>query len=126
MKIPITLGKKIDNLYELRSERLDAERAIDAMKAKESLLKEAILAHLTSEKAQRASGKLATASANLRVVGKVQDWTAVWNWAREADAPDIFQRRLNNKGWLDRVEDGAKIPGIERDTVIELSITKTS
>jgi hypothetical protein len=124
VKIPKTLGAQIDLLHRLRTERLAEEKRIDAMKADEAELRETILAHLAKERATKASGKLATASAVTKVVGKVADWSAVWEYAKRRDASDLFQRRLNNKAWLDRVELGEKIEGIERETVVELSLTK--
>ena len=124
MKIPKTLGAKIDALYTLREKRLAIERSADVLRAKEAEFKESILAHLTSEKAQRASGKLATCSATVTVVGKAYDWAKIWEYAKKRDASDLFQRRINNKAWLDRVEAGEKILGIERETVLTLSLSK--
>ena len=124
MKIPKTLGAQIDKLYAMRSERLAAEKHVEAMRGDEALLKETILAHLAKERAVKASGKSATASAVTKVVGKVEDWSKVWEFAKSHDAMDLYQRRLNNKAWLDRVEAGERIAGVERETVIELSLTK--
>lgn len=124
VKIPKTLGAQIDKLYALRAERLAVEKQVEAMRADETAMKEAILAHLAKERASKASGKAATASAVTKVVGKVADWTKLWEYAKKRDAFDLFQRRLNNKAWLDRVEGGEKIEGVERETVVELLLTK--
>lgn len=124
MKIPKTLGAQIDKLHTLRTERLAVEKTVEAMKSEESELREVILAHLAKERMAKGSGKLATASAVTKVVGKVEDWNAVWAYAKKRDALDLFQRRLNNKAWLDRLELGEKIEGVNAETVIELSLTK--
>lgn len=124
MKIPKTLGAQIDKLHTLRTERLAVEKTVEVMKSEESELREVILAHLAKERSTKATGKLATASAVTKVVGKVEDWTKVWAFAKANDAFDLYQRRLNNKAWLDRLEGGVKVPGVERETVVELSLTK--
>lgn len=124
LRIPKTLGAQIDKLATLRAERLAAEKRVEAMKSDESALREVILAHLARERMAKGSGKLATASAVTKVVGKVEDWAKVWEFAKANDAPDLFQRRLNNKAWLDRLETGTRVPGVERETVVELSLTK--
>jgi endonuclease IV len=124
MKIPKTLGAQIDKLHTLRTERLAEEKRIEAMKADEASLREVILAHLAQQRMAKGSGKLATASAVTKVVGKVEDWGKVWDYAKSHDAFDLYQRRLNNKAWLDRLEAGEKIAGVERETVVELSLTK--
>ena len=124
MKIPKTLGAQIDKLHTLRTERLAVEKTVEAMKSEESELREVILAHLAKERMAKGSGKLATASAVTKVVGKVEDWAGVWAFAKANDAFDLYQRRLNNKAWLERVEAGEKIAGVTAERVIELSLTK--
>jgi hypothetical protein len=124
VKVPKTLGAQIDKLYALRTERLAVERKAEGMKADEALIREVILGHLARERAVKASGRAATASAITKVVGRVEDWARVWAYAKEHDAMDLYPRRLNNKAWLDRLEAGEKIGGVERELVIELSLTK--
>lgn len=124
MKIPKTLGAKADLLFTLRTERLAEERRIGAMRAQEAELREAILSDLAKQRMTKGSGKFATVSAVTKVVGKVEDWAAVWEFAKKHDAFDLYQRRLNNKAWLDRVEAGERVAGVERETVVELSLTK--
>lgn len=125
-KIPKSLGGQIDTLYRLRSERLEIEREVDRMKKDEQAIREVILAHLVKERATKAAGKLASVSAVTKVIGKVEDWAALWEWARKNDAPEIFQRRINNSAWRERVESGQHVSGVESETVVDLSLNAIS
>lgn len=123
MTIPKTLGGQIDALYKRRLERLALEKKVKAMKAAEGELHEVILKGIAEQRSTAVRGKLATASAVTKVVGKVADWPALYAWIAKHDAFELLQRRLNNAAWLERAE-ASPVPGVTSETVVELSLTK--
>ena len=124
MKPPKTLGGRADALFKMRQARLALEKRVEKMKSGEAALREVILKDLASERATKASGKLATVSAVTKVVGKVGDWSALHAYVAKHGAFELLQRRLNNAAWQERIEAEGDVPGVSAETVVELSLTK--
>ncbi len=118
------LGPWIDQLFEARAERLALERNVEAMKGHEQALRVQILEKLQELAITKASGDRATFSFRPKPVGTVMDWNAVEKWIAKHDAFDLLQRRLHQGAWLERVEAGQAIPGVERNTILDVSVTK--
>ena len=60
VKFPKALGECIDQMYLLRAKRLDAQKAVDALKAEESMYEEHILNTFTKVSLNGAKGDVAT------------------------------------------------------------------
>jgi len=123
MRVPKTLGARIDKLFEMRTARLAAQKAVDAMREEEGVLSGLVLDHLAAERSEKASGKLATASRVMKTVGKVHDWPKFQKYVAEHDAFDLLQRRVNDAAYRDRLELGERVAGIDPENVLTLSLT---
>ena len=122
----LNLGEAIDKLYELRAKRLDAEKAIKAMKSDELALRVTIKRLLDAASLEGGRGQIASTSVNYSIEPAAKDWPAICNFIRENDAFDILQRRLSATAVKDRWESGIIIPGIEKFDTWDLSLTKRS
>lgn len=123
-KFPSKLGACVDLAYTLRAERLEIEKQADEVKAKETALKDHIIATFSKADIDGAKGKVASASISRSVKGNVKDWPGVYKYIEKNDAWDLMERRLNNKAYRDRLEAGEAIPGVESFDVVTLSLTK--
>lgn len=118
------LGGWIDKLYELRGNRIALEKQCEAMKGQEQAYQVQILERLQELAITKASGERATFSFKPQPIGTVTDWGLVEKWAIKNDALDLFQRRLHQSAWLDRVEAGQHVEGVERNSILKVNLTK--
>lgn len=123
-KPPKTLGACIDQAYELRSERLRLQREIDAIGAQETLMKDHIINTFSKTDINGAKGKRASCGIVPKRVPKVMDWNAVYAYILKTKSPELLQRRIHEKAWRERLEDGKAVPGVEAFDVITLSLRK--
>lgn len=121
-----SLGELIDELYTTREDRLAKTKEVDAMKSRESSLKEMILDLLEASGLAKASGSLATCGVTVGEEPMVTDWEKVHSWIRIENRFDLLQRRLSAPAWRDLKSDGVLIPGTEVHTVTNVSLTKAS
>ena len=124
MKFPTKLGACVDKAYALRAERLEIEKQAEEIKKQEAALKDHIIATFSKADIEGAKGKVASASVSRSVKGNVKDWAAVYQYITSHDAFDLMERRLNNKAYRDRLDEGEAVPGVEPFDVITLSLTK--
>lgn len=122
----LDLGTAIDKLYELRAKRLDAEKAIKAMKSDELALRVVIKRLLDAASLEGGRGQIASTSVIHSTEPTAKDWPAIYDFIRENDAFDMLQRRLSATAVKDRWESGIIIPGIEKFDTWDLSLTKRS
>jgi len=120
------LGSAIDALYTQRAERLAAEKIIKGMKTRELELRVHIKNMLDAVSLEMGAGKLATTSIQRSEEPTVVDWPAVYAFIKENDAFDILQRRLSPTAVKDRWDEEILVPGIDKFTTWDLSLTKRS
>jgi hypothetical protein len=124
-KIPTKLGACADLLYTLRTERLKVEAEADALKKKETQLKDHLLAKLGADMAaEGVIGELATVRVLSETIPIVQDWDALAEYIIKHKAVDMLQKRLSGPAVAARWEEGKAIPGVEKFNSKKLSITK--
>ena len=124
-KPPAKLGACADMLYTLRAERLAIEAQAEAIKSKETALKEHLLAKLGPDMAaEGVVGELATVRVLSETIPIVNDWDALGAYIIKNKAVEMLQRRLNTKAVSERWEDGKAVPGVEKLLTKKLSITK--
>lgn len=122
----MSIGEKIDRLYELRAIRLDFSRQVDEMKEKETAMKQEIMDELDAVGLAKATGTKATAGRTCKVQPVVTDWDKVWPYIVAENAYDLVQRRIANLAWKERLDSGVLVPGTEQIDVWDLSLTKST
>lgn len=120
------LGELIDKLYQKRTERLALSKQVDAFKAEESDLRRLIIQRLQDVGLDSGRGLLATASITTDDQASVKDWEAFENYILENKSFDLLQRRVSITAVRARWENSEVVPGVEKVTLSDLSLTKAS
>jgi hypothetical protein len=127
-KFPKTLGACVDMAYNLRAERLEYQKKVEAelavMKKKEDEIEEHILQSFDKSDIEGAKGSVATASVSRMTVPSVKDWPTVFAWIAKKKAWDLMEKRMARVAYRDRMEAGQEIPGVESFVKVSLSLTK--
>jgi hypothetical protein len=119
------LGTQADRIYALRAKRLLLEERVDALKKQETEAKDAIIRELASLKLESATGKHCTVSITKNALPAVKDWSAFHRYIIEHRALDLLEKRASKSACQAVWEAGETLPGVERTTVVSLSITKS-
>ena len=121
----MTIGQKIDTLYNIRAQRLEIEKQVETLKSREAETKQEIIDTLKSLSLEGAKGDVATASITYKIKPNVADWNAVYSFIREKDMFALLQKRITASLWDALREDGILVPGTEEQPVVDLSLTKS-
>lgn len=120
----MSIGKLIDDLYQLRAQRLDIEKQVEGLKSREAETREQIISLLREAGLEAARGEVATASIQYKIKPAVIDWDAVYTYIRNNDMFALLQKRLTTTLWAALQEDGIVVPGTEVQHYQDLSLTK--
>lgn len=123
LKIPKSMGACADLLYDMKQERLAAERVVDAMKNNENILLTHIIDNLPKGDTG-ACGKHHKAVVYTESIPRVEDWDKTYAYIKRHNAFELLQRRLNAAAVKERLEDGKQIPGVGSFSVVKVSLTK--
>ena len=131
MRIPNTLEKQIDKLYELQREvtaaKLTLKESIEArmlQKAEENYerLEQAIIGSHNIEVLKGTVGKHAKLIVGERINYQIGDWESFREYVVKNNAYDLFQRRITVEAVADREADGVTIPGLDKYTNITIKL----
>lgn len=122
----IPLGVLIDGLYEMRAERIELARKVDDMKGQERIRRTEILDRLKAQKAEKSSGKHATASRTVSTTYRAADWKKVYAHIKKTGDFDLLQQRLATTACDARFAAGKKVPGVEAFEIEDLSVSKST
>lgn len=124
VEFPKSLGECIDKMYALRTERLNAQKLVDAMKAEEGLYEEHILTTFTKVALNGAKGNVATAGVKHSTVYNITDWDAFLADVKKKKAWDCLQKRLSTTAVAARFDNNKALAGIEIFQKISLTLNK--
>jgi len=116
------MGQLIDRLAKAREHVRDARAKLEAEEDIFRHLENDVLNALTDARLELASGSLATASITKTLVPTVKDWEKVEKYILKHKAFDLLQRRMSDKAWRLRYEDGEEVPGTTPFTVVRLNL----
>lgn len=122
--IPKSIGRCADMYRDVRELRLTMEKEVEAVKARESQLKEHIINNLSKSDDTGAAGLRFRAQIVMKDVPRATDWSKVHAYIRETGRFDLLQKRLGEKAVTDMWKDHQQIPGVECVHVPDVSITK--
>ena len=125
-QVPSSLPLCADLLYSTRQSRLELQKQVDELSARETALKAHLIATFTSEGADQSgvAGKLANAKLVTKEEPVAQDWELTWKYIAKKKAWDLLQKRLSAPAVKARWENGEQIPGIGHIMVDSISVTK--
>lgn len=127
--IPESVGRTVDLYKEVSILRLAMEKEVEAVKKRETELKESIINRLAKSRGQ--GGDTGAAGLKYRAevkdddVYSVKDWPAFHKWLLTNARLDMLQKRLGEKAMEDFVEQTRTLPpGVELVKVPVISVTK--
>ena len=110
---PKKIGTKIDHLFAMSETISEREHELKELKSKRAELEADIIKHLHTENATDAGGKMGKVSISVTKHANVKDWKKYYEYIHKHKAFDLLQRRVSDKAYFDRIEEGEKIPGVE-------------
>lgn len=123
LRIPKSMGACADLLFDVRQQRLTAQKVVDEFKEQEKLLTDHIIDNLP--KGDRgAIGKHHQVSVYTDAIPRAADWDAIYKFIKRNNAFELLQRRLSDTAVKERWDDGKQIPGVESFNVVKVSLTK--
>ena len=140
--LPQSIGRCADLYSDVRALRLAMEKEVEVVKARETEVREHIIANLSKSQDTGAAGLKYRAQIVLKKMVKVSDWGIFHSWIRKNDRFDMLQKRIAEKAVQDWIDDPANWvqsihpetqqpimvprmpPGCEGITIPDVSITK--
>lgn len=122
--IPSALGRVGDLYAEVRQLRLDMEKDVEVVRARESELREHLIDNLSKSDDTGAVGLTHRVMVRTKTKPKVEDWDAFYDYVSKSGRFDLLQKRIAERAILDMDEAGEIPPGVGRIHVPELSLTK--
>lgn len=118
------IGRAVDKLYSLRSQRLEKQKELDALKDREDIAKQVLLSLYDEAGITSVGGTLAkgTKTEKQRVI--ITDIDVFQDYVKETGAVWLLERRVAQRAALE-VMDDIEIPGLGIMTNYDVSLTKT-
>ena len=115
------LGAIADEWWQVKQERLAADKVAEALKQRENLLQSALIAQCNLQKITGVGGQVVRVGVEKEEQPTVKDWTKFYAYIKANDAFDLLERRAGKGAVKARWEDGITIPGVEKFPVYKLS-----
>ena len=122
LKLPKSLGACADLLYETKQERLAAQKIVDEIKARETIITNHIVDNLPKGDTG-AAGKHHRAQVKTEEIPQVKDWDAFYQFIHKNKAYELLQRRVSTEAAKERLESGKPVPGLGTFTAVKVSLT---
>lgn len=119
-----TIGSKIDQLRELRLERIALEKQAKGLKELEEVLVSEVIDALDKQETTIGAGRTARASIVPEDIYTVDDYDEFYEYIHTNEAAHLLQRRPAQGAIKELFESGEKVPGLKIFTKRKLSITK--
>lgn len=123
-EFPSEIGACIDALYELRAQRLDAQKLVDESKALEKQYEDYILNTFTKMELNGAKGSVATAGISKTTAYQIADWVLFTKYVSDNNAWELMRKQPTSGACAERFANGIEIPGIVALQVIKLTLNK--
>lgn len=122
--MPPSIGLCADLYSEVRELRLAMEKVVATVKARETEIKEHIVQNLSKSEDTGAAGRKYRAQIVKKIVPTLKDWDAFTAFVAKYNRWDMLFKRPADKAVKDAWEAGENVPGIEKFTAVDVSITK--
>lgn len=109
---PPTLGGQIDALNELREKKRKLEAQVKDIEQQYEAVQQVVLVILGEQGADKATGKKATASISVSVVGNIEDRDALDAFMKKTGNFQLLQNRISLPAMRELLEKKGAIPGV--------------
>lgn len=118
------LGQSIDELYALerKIKKLgDEEKKLRSTRFK---LETELLKQFNSEDIKGSQGLRGKAAIKVTKYPTIKDHMKFQKYVKKNGAFDLYQRRINQKAYFDRLEEGEAVPGVEIFNKTSIKVSK--
>lgn len=122
--LPASIGLCADLYAEVRELRLAMQKHVDAVKARETEIREHIIQNLSKSDDTGAAGKRYRAQIVRKEVPTLKDWNVFTSFLIKSGRFDLLHKRIADKPVKEMWEAGEDVPGVERFHTVDVSITK--
>jgi hypothetical protein len=123
--LPKSIGACADLYKQVQTLRLAMDKEVEAVKARETEIKDYIIANLSKSEDTGAAGKFYRAQIVEKTKARVADWGVFTSWVKKNDRFDCLQKRLSDTAVADTMEKEERVlPGLELVIIKDVSITK--
>ena len=122
--MPPSIGLCADLYSEVRELRLEMQKIVDKVKARETEIREHIIKNLSKSSDTGAAGKKYRAQVVTKIVPTLESWDDLTAFVARTGSWDMLTKRLADKAIKDRWEAGQEVPGVKRFQTVDVSITK--
>lgn len=123
-EVPENLATAVDLLYTTRQARLEIQKQVDALQARESALREHLINTLPKSDATGIAGRVARATIVVKTEPTVENWDEFWAWVSKTKSYDCVQRRISAPAIRDRWENKKVVKGVGTVQVVTVSLNK--
>jgi len=123
-EVPENLAVAVDLLYTTRQTRLEIQKQVEALQARETQLREHLINTLPKSDATGIAGKVARATIVTKTEPTVEDWDEFYKWLSRNRAWDCIQRRISAPAIRARWEAHKKVAGVGTIQVVSVSLNK--
>lgn len=109
---PPTLGGQIDALNDLREEKRKLDAQLKDVEQRYEAAQQEVMALLEEQGADKATGKKATASITVAVVGNIEDRDALDAFMKKTGNFQLLQNRISLPAMRELLEKKGAIPGV--------------
>lgn len=125
-EMPEHLGQVADEYKRVSEIRLREQKRVDAIKQRETELREHLIQHIDVENARGVMGLRYQATVKVTDKPRIDPakWEEFYAWVAENDRFDLLQKRLSDNAIMELIDAGEVLPGIERMKVKSVSVKK--
>ena len=122
-----TIGELIDAMYRVRQKRLEVQKKVDDLKAKQNQIEGMLMDALTKQNTRKGEGSLASASISTAINPVVNDWDKLNRFILRHKELALFQKRLSAPRFRELLEEHPRgIPGLESFEQKTINLRKLS
>ena len=135
--LPVELAMCADLLYQTQQKRFEINKEVERLQSIETALKNKIIANLPKSQATGISGLIGKVSLTKKDTVQVKDWNVYYDFlvsefnkekrkknGQEYGVFSLLQKRAGDTAIKERWAEGKIVPGTEKFTVVDVSITK--
>lgn len=122
-----TIGELIDAMYRVRTVRLDKQKQVDELKAKQNQIEGMLMEALRAQNTRKGEGSVASASISTSINPVVSDWDALNRFILRHKELALFQKRLSAPRYRELLEEYPRgIPGADSFEQHTINLRKLS
>lgn len=120
------LGNIVDEIHQVRAERLDLEQQVKSLKSKQHELELEFLEKAQEQNITSARGQYASSSLSESTLPSVVDWDAFYDFIKRYNYFHLLEKRPSVGGCRELFEKEIDIPGVEAFTKINVNTQRVS